>query len=239
MTTTATRPIPSATHWVRRSRRSPSTSHAEGDGHQRVHEIAEGGGDDMVVVDGIDVDTPVDRDEQAREGQSPEGAAGDRVAVDGATSRISPVDRVRERDPAGEHLERPGGVEQREVEREAPPDRVCEDAVRVTPAFHTRDASGSQDRRRSRGFRSGRPAVAGWWCRSHLHAETLEDRPAVGRAVDLQPAVAGLGGQHRTAPDERAGRRRVPRQSAHASSRPRGWRTARPDGRRTHPWLTT
>ena len=41
----------------------PKDQQPQRDGDQRVDEVAEGGVDDMTVVDGIDVDPPVDGDQ--------------------------------------------------------------------------------------------------------------------------------------------------------------------------------
>ncbi len=66
-------PTPTATHCSRRSR-SRRTSDAEQHGEQRVDEVAERRLDHVAVVDGVDVDAPVDRDQHRGQAQRGEQA---------------------------------------------------------------------------------------------------------------------------------------------------------------------
>ena len=132
-TTTAATAMARATNCARLSR-SRKISSPERHADQRVDEVAERGVDHVAVVDRVDVDHPVDRDQRRRTGQQQPGARGDRPDVAEPAHHGDDHGHQREapHDPVRQHLERAGGLEQREERGEQPPHRVGADAVEQT-----------------------------------------------------------------------------------------------------------
>ncbi len=107
--------------------------HADGDGDQRVDEVAEAGLDDRAVVDGPDVQAPVDGDHRGGQGgqaqlagpaqQLPYPAPAAHGQQQGADDGQGPHHAV------GEDLDGPGGLEERPEEGDQAPYPVCAESV--------------------------------------------------------------------------------------------------------------
>lgn len=107
--------------------------HADRDGDQRVDEVAERGLDDLSVVDGPDVDAPVDGDHGRGDGDEPEAA---RLPQQLAGPAPASYEEQRDGDESerphhavGEDLDRAGGLQQRPEKGDESPHSVGREAV--------------------------------------------------------------------------------------------------------------
>jgi hypothetical protein len=96
------------------------------DSDQRIDEIAEGGVHHVAVVDGVDIDHPVHRDQRRRGRQQQPGASRHRPEVAEPPYHGDHHDHQREapHNPVGQDFECASGFEQGEERRKQPPHRV-------------------------------------------------------------------------------------------------------------------